>query len=363
MRITIKLGTSTLTAGSGALHVPTILDLVRQIVAARQRGAQVVLVSSGAVAAGRAALGWPSLPKHVPQKQMLSAIGQPRLMQLYGELFGHYGVQIAQVLLTRADLENRRRYLNARNTLDGLLQQNVLPIVNENDTVATEEIRVGDNDQLSALVANLLQSEQLLLLTDQAGLFERNPRAYPDAQLIEEISGPSIADSIWQAAGASAGNLGTGGMLTKLRAAEQARRMGCMVLIADGREPEVIARASSGALRCTRILASRDARESRKRFLLAVPLSGKVSIDAGAGQALSRGSSLLPVGIRSIQGEFERGDLVSISHDGVEMARGLASYSANELSQLCGLRSEDIEAKLGYTRGEVAIHRDDLVLL
>ena len=227
MRLVVKFGTSTLTAGSPHLSPPRIIDLVRQLAGLRGQGHEVVLVSSGAMAAGRSALNFPDLPKHIPKKQMLAAVGQPRLMALYEQLFSYYAVTVAQILLTRADLADRRRYLNSRNTLNALLTQGVVPIVNENDTVATEEIRVGDNDNLSALVANLVDADQLILLTDQAGLFTADPRRDPGAQLVAEVREPEIPAALWEAAGGSATGLGTGGMVTKLQAADLARRSGC----------------------------------------------------------------------------------------------------------------------------------------
>jgi glutamate 5-kinase len=236
MRLVLKLGSSTVTR-DGTLDAPRLIDYARAIAALRAQGHQIVLVSSGAVAAGRATMRTHSGDPVVVGKQMLAAIGQPRLMALYGELFGHYGLTVAQVLLTRADLDDRRRYLNARNTFEAMLAAGVLPVVNENDTVATEEIRVGDNDQLSALVSSLVDARLLVLMTDQTGLFDANPRTHPEARLIERVDDAEIPDAIWAAAGGSAGALGTGGMRTKLTAAEIARRNGADVVIADGRAP------------------------------------------------------------------------------------------------------------------------------
>src|SRR5512134_2077444 len=226
MRLVIKLGTAILTDGAPRLSPPRLVDLVRQMSALHGAGSEVILVSSGAMAAGREALGHPQLPKEIPAKQMLAAVGQPRLMALYEQLFGLYGVVVAQVLLTRADLAHRRRYLNARNTLSALLARRVIPIVNENDTVATEEIRLGDNDNLSALVSNLIEADLLILLTDQPGLFTADPRRDPAARLIEEVDGPDIPEEVWSAARGTASGLGTGGMLTKVQAADLARRSG-----------------------------------------------------------------------------------------------------------------------------------------
>jgi glutamate 5-kinase len=248
---------------------------------------------------------------------MLAAVGQPRLMGLYQQLFGLYNVTVGQVLLTRSDLGDRRRYLNSRNTLAALLSQRVLPIVNENDTVATEEIRVGDNDNLSALVANLVEADLLVLLTDQAGLFTADPRRDPGAVLVDEINTPEIPDSLWQAAGGSAGQLGTGGMVTKLQAADLARRSGAMVVIARGSDPDVLLRLAEGEKTGTRFLPVDNTVEGRKRFLLAGCRKGdKLVVDDGASQALRNGGSLLPVGVVSIDGGFDRGDPVRVLANG-----------------------------------------------
>jgi glutamate 5-kinase len=234
MRIVIKLGTSSLTNGTTHIAPPFLIDLARQVSQLQTNGHQVVLVSSGAMAAGREKLNFPRLPKDMPAKQMLAAIGQPRLMALYEQIFGLYGMVVAQILLTRADLSHRRRYLNARNTLVALLMQNVIPIINENDTVATEEIRVGDNDNLSALAANLIDADTLILLTDQDGLFTADPRSNPNAELVQTISDEHIPETVWQSAGGTKSGLGTGGMLTKIQAADLARRSGTSCIIANG---------------------------------------------------------------------------------------------------------------------------------
>lgn len=365
MRLVIKLGTSTLTAGTAQLSPPRIVDLVRQMAALRGQGQEVVVVSSGAMAAGRAALNSPALPRHIPQKQMLAAIGQPRLMALYEQLFGLYGVMVAQVLLTRADLADRRRYLNSRNTLAALLAQGVVPVVNENDTVATEEIRVGDNDNLSALVANLVDASLLVLLTDQPGLFTADPRRDPAAQLVAEVTEAEIPASLWEAAGGSATGLGTGGMVTKLQAADLARRSGCAVVIAAGSAPEVLLRLAGGERLGTRFPPVTSALESRKRYLLSGGRApGALSVDDGAARALRQGSSLLPVGVTAVEGDFERGDTVRVlDAAGRELARGAANYGAADLARLCRRRSDEIETILGYDYGDEVIHRNDLVLL
>ena len=241
-RIVIKIGTSTLTAGKKELNLPTIVDLARQISKLLESGKEVVLVTSGAIAAGREIMGKNVRNLKIPAKQMLAAIGQPRLMEIYAQVFRIYGIPVAQVLLTRADLVQRRGYINARNTLTSLLENKILPIVNENDAVATEEIRVGDNDNLSALVANLVESDILILLTDQEGLYTGDPRSNAKAKLIKQITEPEIPEEIWQAAGGSGSDIGIGGMLTKIKAADLARRSGTTVIIAKGNDKDILPR-------------------------------------------------------------------------------------------------------------------------
>jgi len=364
-RIVVKLGTSTLTAGTQRLSAPGLVELVRQMAGLRAGGCDIVVVSSGAIAAGREKLVFPALPPDIPVKQMLAAIGQPRLMSLYEQLFGLYGLTVAQVLLTRADLGDRRRYLNSRNTLTALLAHGVIPIVNENDTVATEEIRVGDNDTLSAYVANLIEADLLVLLTDQPGLFLADPRQDPQAKLVEEVYGTEIPAELWVAAGGTSGGLGTGGMVTKLQAAELARRSGTTVVIAQGSDPEVLRRLAGGEHLGTRFHPAASALESRKRYLLAGGrASGSLHIDAGAVQALRSGGSLLAVGIRSVTGRFERGATVRVLDPGNrEVARGLANYASGEVERICGMKSEVIAQVLGYDYGAVIIYRNNMVVL
>lgn len=365
MRIVIKLGTSTLTAGTTQLSMPRLVELVRQMARLHANGRELILVSSGAIAAGRERLGFRQLPKDIPAKQMLAAVGQPRLMAVYEQLFGLYGLTVAQVLLTRTDLTDRRRYLNSRNTLAALLAERVTPIVNENDTVATEEIRVGDNDNLSALVANLVEADLLVLLTDQPGLFTADPRRLPSAVLVREVIGPEIPAELWLAAGASVGSLGTGGMATKLQAADLARRSGAQVVIASGGETDVLVRLAAGEQVGTRFLPVATSLESRKRFILASRRNtGMLTIDDGAAQALRRGGSLLPVGVTAVTGKFERGDTVRVADPaGHEIARGLANYGSADLHRILGVRSDEIERTLGFFYGEEVIHRNNMVLL
>jgi glutamate 5-kinase len=365
MLIVVKIGTSTLTSGTRKITPPLVVELARQMTHVLNAGHQVILVSSGAIAAGREKLGFPQLPKGLPAKQMLAAIGQPRLMAIYEQIFALYGRTVAQVLLTRADLADRRRYINARSTLTALIDQNILPIINENDTVATEEIRVGDNDNLSALVANVVEADLLALLTDQPGLFTADPRNDPNARLVEEVTEPEIPASLWDAAGRNGTSLGTGGMMTKLQAADLARRSGTTVVIAQGTEPDVLCRLVNGERVGTRFAPIHSAMESRKRYILSGRLSpGQIRVNEGAGAALKRGGSLLPIGVTQVSGEFDRGDMVRVLDEGGrELARGITSYSSADLTRLRGRHSNDIESLLGYDYGDEVIHRNDLVLL
>jgi glutamate 5-kinase len=364
--IVVKLGTSTLTAGTSTLSPKRMVELVRQMAELHNRGCKVVLVSSGAIAAGRERLAFPQLPRDIPAKQMLAAIGQPRLMAMYEQLFDIYKLTVAQVLLTRTDLADRRRYLNSRNTLAALLTQRVIPIINENDTVATEEIRVGDNDNLSALVANLIEADLLVMLTDQAGLFTADPRTDPSAELIHDIQSPAIPQSVWEAAGGTVGKLGTGGMLTKLQAADLARRSGTTVVIAAGDEENVLTRLARGEKLGTHFSPLASTLEGRKRYILAGgnQLPGILVVDAGAARALRKGSSLLPVGVKRVTGEFDCGDTVKVVDSyGKEIARGLVNFSDKDLARIAGKQSGEIEAILGSDYDDEVIHRNNLVLI
>jgi glutamate 5-kinase len=364
--IVVKLGTSTLTAGTSSLSAMRMVELVRQMAGLHRQGCKLVLVSSGAIAAGRERLAFPELPKDIPAKQMLAAVGQPRLMALYEQLFDIYKVTVAQVLLTRTDLADRRRYLNSRNTLSALFSQRVIPIINENDTVATDEIRVGDNDNLSALVANLIEADLLVMLTDQAGLFSADPRTDPDAKLIQDILSPVIPQSAWDAVGGSAGKLGTGGMFTKLQAADLARRSGTTVVIASGEEDNVLTRLVNGEKLGTRFSPLASTLEGRKRYILAGGnrLPGVLVVDAGAVRALRKGSSLLPVGVKAVKGDFDCGDTVKVvDSSGSEIARGLVNFSATDLGRIAGKQSGEIEAILGADYDDEVIHRNNLVLM
>jgi len=365
MRIVIKIGTSTITNGTPFLAPPLLIELARQASQLQSEGCQVLLVSSGAIAMAREKLGFPQLPKDIPAKQMLAAVGQPRLMAVYEQIFGLYGVTVAQVLLTREDLASRSRYLNARNTLIALMEHKVLAVVNENDTVATEEIRVGDNDNLSALVANLIDANWLILLTDQSGLHTADPRIDPNARLVEEVTGREISQELWKAAGGSETGLGTGGMITKLQAADLARRSGANCVIACGKEPDVLLRIIRGENVGTRFPATATSVESRKRYILSARRApGTLVVDEGASRALRNGGSLLPVGMTEVKGTFQRGDTVKIElPDGSEIARGIVNYDSRDLIKIVCRPSDQIESIIGYHFGDEVIHRNDLVLL
>jgi glutamate 5-kinase len=364
-RIVIKVGTSTLTNGTSKLHIPRMTDLVRQMAAVVSMGERLILVSSGAIAAGKEALDFPKLSVNIPAKQMLAAVGQPRLMDLYEQLFARADLKIAQVLLTREDISNRQRYLNARNTLESLLAYPIIPVINENDTVAVEEIRIGDNDNLSALVANLVEADLLILLTDQPGVYNIDPRLSPEARLIPEISTARIPEEVWKAAGGSANGQGTGGMLTKLQAAEIARHSGTQVVIAQGSEKDVIKRIVAGEKLGTWISPLTNKLESRKRYLLAsASRSASITIDEGAFQAIRKGGSLLPVGVKDVKGDFEQGDCIRIlSVGGQPCALGLVNYSAKEIGLIKGRRSSEIEGLLGYSYTEEIVHHNNLTFI
>jgi glutamate 5-kinase len=365
-RIIVKVGTSTLTAAGEKLNLARMVDLVRQIASLRSAGHQMVVVSSGGIAAGREAMAYPELAHFLPAKQMMAAVGQPRLMAIYTQLFNLYQQQIAQVLLTRDDLADRRRYLNARNTLEALLSYGVIPIINENDTTATEEIRFGDNDNLSALVANLLEANLLLLLTDQDGLFTADPRLDPQAALIQRIDGDDIPPEIMAAARDSGMGLGTGGMASKLQAADLARRSGTAVIIANGAIDQIITRVIDGESLGTYFSPLGSHLESRKRFLLAgiKDTSGVLVIDDGAVRALRKGGSLLPVGIVGTVGDFSRGQSVTVTDQNEhKVAVGLVNYDVADVQRISGKQSEEIDNILGYAYGSEVVHHDNLVLL
>ena len=347
--------------GTGLDHA-AISEWVRQLVGLREQGIEVVLVSSGAVAEGVARLGLKSRPRQVHLQQAAAAVGQMGLVQTYETRFQQFGVHTAQVLLTHDDLANRRRYLNARSTLTGLVDMGVVPVINENDTVATAELCFGDNDTLGALVANLLGADTLVILTDQRGLHREDPRAVPDAPLISEAmaADPALLDM----AGGS-GSLGRGGMRTKITAARLAARSGACTIIANGRESDVLLRLAQGESIGTRLLPEKQPVAARKQWLAGqLKVKGSLIVDSGAEQVLREsGRSLLPVGVIAVTGRFDRGEVVAcVNESGQEIARGLVNYNSAEAQQLVRQPSRMIESLLGYAGDPEMIHRDNLVL-
>lgn len=363
-RVVVKIGSSIL-SGPQDIDRDRIARLVGELAALRHGGHAVVLVSSGAVAAGMARLGLRERPKTVPQKQAAAAVGQIRLMAFYDECFSAHGQPVAQILLTHDDLAHRRRYLNARHTFEELLGAGVLPIVNENDSVAIEEVRFnfGDNDNLSALVATLIEADLLVILSDVAGLHTADPRSDPNARLVAVVE--SVRRDVEALAGSS-GPLGKGGMASKLQAARKASEAGIPCVIADGLRPGVLPRVfDAAASEGTLFLPTGDRLNRRKHWIAhTLKPAGTITVDAGAYAAVSGGGrSLLPRGITAVGGDFGAGECVAcLTPAGGEFARGLVSYSAAELDRIKGLHSSEIEAVLQYTAGNEAIHRDDLVV-
>jgi glutamate 5-kinase len=362
-RCVIKIGSALITSDGQGLDTRAIADWAEQMARVRARGVEIVLVTSGAVAAGMQRLGRKTRPHALHELQAMAAVGQMGLVQAYESAFQRHGLHTAQVLLTHDDLSNRRRYLNARTTLRTLLDLGVVPVVNENDTVATEEIRFSDNDTLAALVTNLAEADLLLILTDQEGLHERDPRIDRAAKLIAEgVAGDAaLADM----AGGS-GIIGRGGMRTKLLAAEKAARSGAATVIASGRVENVFARVLDGENIGTFLRASQERIAARKQWLAGqVQVRGRLQLDAGAVKVIREsGKSLLPVGVKAIDGLFTRGEVVSCTDlQGREVARGLVNYSADEARRIMGQSSSKIESILGYVDEPELIHRDNLVLL
>ena len=363
-RWVVKVGSSLVTARGKGLDHAAIADWATQIAALRAAGVEVVLVSSGAVAEGRARLGMTERPKALHALQATAAVGQMGLVRAYEDAFARHGLTTAQVLLTHDDVSHRQRYLNARATLRTLLEWGVVPVINENDTVSTDEIRLGDNDTLAALAVNLVEADVLAILTDQAGLFSADPRDNPDAELVSAIS---LADERLDAmAGEGKGELGRGGMRTKLLAARWAARSGASTLIAHGRTESLLPRLHGGEAIGTLLAPASAALGARKRWIAGqLQLRGSLHLDEGAVRALrEQGRSLLPVGVLRAEGRFERGDLVScVGPDGREVARGLSNYDAGEVSRIAGVPTSQINEQLGYVGEPELIHRDNLALV
>jgi glutamate 5-kinase len=370
-RLVVKVGTGVLTGGGTHLDLGRMGDLARQIAELRAAGHEALLVTSGAIAAGRARLPLDRHRRDIPTKQMLAAIGQHLLMQTYDRLFARHGVTVAQTLLTKADLRARQGYLNARNTLLGLLEHGVLPIINENDVVAVEEIRVGaddrlfgENDNLAAMVANLVDAQLLVNLTNTGGLFTADPRREPTARLVPEVA--RINRCIEALASGAGSDQGTGGMRTKIEAAKLATASGIAVVIAPGGERDVLLRLAAGEAIGTRFRPAVSRREARQRWILSALTSrAAVQVDVGAAAAIRHhGRSLLAAGVRGVVGRFGRGDPIAVlATDGERVACGLANYSAAEVEQIKGLHSQSIATALGYAYGQEVIHRNNLVVL
>lgn len=363
-RIVVKIGSSLLTADGQGLDRERLSSWVEQVARLWEEGREVVLVSSGAVAEGMARLGWRERPRHLHQLQAAAAVGQAGLVEAYQSHFRRFGRLVAQLLLTHEDLADRRRYLNARSTLATLLELEVVPVINENDTVVTDEIRFGDNDTLAALVTGLLQADLLLILTDQPGIYTRDPGLDPSAEKIEEVwVDDPLLDRV---ASGSRSGLGRGGMITKVQAARLAARFGAVTVIASGREEGVIVRVARGEPLGTLLLPRGEPLDARRRWLLTHRrVRGRLHLDEGAARAiLEGGKSLLPIGVKEVEGSFQRGDLVAcIDPEGREIARGLVNYSAEECRKLRGEPSYRIAEILGYVDEPELIHRDNLVLL
>ena len=362
--IVVKIGSSLLTNDGAGLDHAAIAGWVAQIAALKRLGKQVLLVSSGAIAEGMQRLGWKRRPHAVHELQAAAAVGQMGLVQVYESCFREHGLATAQILLTHDDLAERKRYLNARSTLRTLLELNVIPVINENDTVATDEIKFGDNDTLGSLVTNLVEAGAMIILTDQAGLYTADPRKDPTATLIQQAQ--AGAPELERMAGGAGSQIGSGGMLTKVIAAKRAARSGAHTVIVSGREPNVLLRLAQGEAIGTTLLAETPTLAARKQWLADhLQLRGKISLDAGAVKALvQEGKSLLPIGATALTGEFERGAVVAcLDTNGKEIARGLINYSAEETLKILRKPSSEIETILGYVDELELIHRDNLVLL
>ena len=363
-RVVVKIGSSLITNGGQGLDHEALAHWAGQIADLRQRGYEVALVSSGAIAEGMQRLGWARRPRAVYELQAAAAIGQMGLVQAYESCFRNFDLHTAQILLTHDDLSDRTRYLNARSTVRALIQLGAIPIINENDTVATDEIRFGDNDTLAALVTNLIEAHVLVILTDQPGLYTKDPRRHADAQLVAHADAGDPA--LEKMAGGVGTHLGSGGMMTKVLAAKRAARSGAHTVIVSGQEPGILARLAAGESAGTQLRAKTMTLAARKQWLADhLQVRGNVTLDDGAIEALVSGNkSLLPIGVVAVSGQFERGEVVScMNQAGTEIARGLVNYNAAETARILGTPSSAIEAELGYVDEPELIHRDNLVLL
>jgi glutamate 5-kinase len=365
-RIVAKFGTNLLTAGTDRIDTNVLSGIVRQVAQLHKEGKEIILVSSGAVASGRQLLTLPKDKKDVPARQVMAAVGQHVLMNSYTELFRRHGIVTAQALLTKLDLANRLSYLNARNTLLTLLELGVVTIINENDVVAIEELegaRFGDNDNLSGMVANLVDADLLVIMSDVAGLYTADPVLDKSAKLIPVVE--QIDKSIEKMAGGTRGR-GTGGMTTKIQAAKLATASGTAVVVANGSEPDLLLRLASGESIGTMFMPATDKLESRQRWILSgLSTKGKLVIDGGAAAALSKGNkSLLPAGIKGVEGSFKRGDAVDIVNEaGDRIACGISNYAAADIEKIKGARSDKIEGLLGHGYGDAVVHCDNIVII
>ncbi len=362
-RLVVKVGSALVTNNGTGLSYEFIDDCARQISGLRANGKQVLLVSSGAIAAGMQRLGWSSRPQAMHDLQAAAAVGQMGLAQAYDTTFARHGLKCAQILLTHDDLADRTRYLNAKSTLLTLLDLGVVPVINENDTVVTDEIKFGDNDTLGALVANLVEADALVILTDQQGLYTADPRIDPTATLVSE--GRADDKSFEAMAGGAGSGISRGGMITKIRAAQRSCRSGAHTLIVSGREPDSLTRAAGGEALGTLLYSLETPLTARKQWLADhLQLAGNLVLDDGAVGALKAGKSLLPVGVTAVDGEFPRGAAVRcIDRNGKEMARGLINYASSECRRIAGHSTQEIDALLGYSDGDEMIHRDNLILV
>jgi glutamate 5-kinase len=359
----VKVGSALITVPGQGPSGPVIARLAGDMAALVKDSREVALVSSGAIATGIARLGLSARPRSIPDKQAAAAVGQSTLMWHYEQAFGKHGIQVGQVLLTGQDISDRGRYLNARNTLLALLRFGVLPVVNENDTVAVDEIKVGDNDNLAAHVAHLIDADLLVLLTDVDGLYTGDPRRDPTARRLETVE--AITDDIQQLVFDATSQVSVGGMGTKLQAAQKANASGIPMVIALGSEPSVLQRILKGENLGTYFKPREDRLTARKLWIaFAAPPQGRLRVDAGARKALTeRGKSLLPSGLTEVEGEFRAGAVVTLAEDGQEFARGLVNYDAQELRKIRGAKTREIEKALGYKGFDEVIHRDNLVVL
>jgi glutamate 5-kinase len=362
-RIVVKVGSSLVTNEGRGLDEGAIGEWCRQMALLSAQGKEVVMVSSGAIAEGMKRLGWTTRPIEVPALQAAAAVGQMGLAQMYETKLRENGMGSAQVLLTHADLADRERYLNARSTLLTLLQHRVLPVINENDTVVNDEIKFGDNDTLGALVANLIEADLLIILTDQKGLFTADPRKDPSATFVHEArAGDAALEAM---AGGAGSSLGRGGMITKILAAKRAAGSGASTVIAWGREPDALLRLCQGDNMGTLLVAQTAKQQARKQWMADhLQMRGSVTVDAGAAhKVLTEGKSLLPIGMTGVAGDFSRGDVIAIKDEqGLEIARGLANYASAEARLLCRKPSHDYESLLGYSAEPEMVHRDNLIL-